>query len=285
VLFGQNCNRNSAYAEPSKTFRFIKKGMVIFMNISVITGASSGLGREFAVQLDGYGLDELWLIARREDRLNELKEKLNTKVRIITIDLFNDSWRAELKIILEQEKPVVRYLINSAGIGIYGRYDEISEADNDKMIDLNIKALVAMTVIILPYMNKGSHILEIASCAGFVPVPFENVYAATKAFVISYSRALKYELNSKGISVTAICPGKIDTEFFEHTGNAKHKPEKKGYIVSAKAVVRHTLKTACRGKQTTVYGMPIKLYQYIGKFLSHDLIIKFMTKFNREIMK
>lgn len=185
------------------------------MKIAIITGASSGLGRGYAENIGRFeSFDEIWLIARRVERLKALSQVLDVRSRCIPLDLSAPDSAAMLSALLDREKPVVSLLVNAAGAGRIGRSDEISIADQNMMISLNAAAVAAVTSAVLPYMEKGGRIMQIASASAFLPVPYVNVYAATKAFVLSYSRALGYELRRRGISVTAVCPYWIkDTEF------------------------------------------------------------------------
>ena len=187
------------------------------MKIAVITGASSGIGRELAIQISQKeSFDEIWVIARREDALQNLKESIKTKVRPIPLDLARQESFEEYKTLLEKEKPDVAFLANVAGFGKFGRYDQIALKDCMDMIDLNCKALVAMTQLTLPYMKRGSRILQLDSLSAFQPVPYINVYGSTKSFVLSYSRALNRELKTEGIRVMSVNPGWVKTEFFDH---------------------------------------------------------------------
>ena len=161
------------------------------MNIAIVTGASSGMGKEFVFQLSQYiKVDEIWAIARREDALNELKEQSCVPVRILPMDLCQSTSFHRLSSILEAEKPDVKLLVNAAGFGKFGAFQKVSLEDDSRMIDLNCKALVMMTRIVLPYMRAGSHILQLDSLSAFQPVPYITTYGATKAFVLSYSRAM-----------------------------------------------------------------------------------------------
>ena len=175
------------------------------MNIAIVTGASSGMGREFVRQLGGYvSVDEIWAVARRASALETLKAETSVPVRPIVLDLLEASSFTELEALLEAEKPNVRLLVNAAGFGKFGAYRKIPVEDDCRMIDLNCKALLLMTRLCVPYMQPGSHILELDSLSAFQPVPYITTYAATKAFVLSYSRAMNRELKAQGIRVMAI---------------------------------------------------------------------------------
>ena len=175
--------------------------------IAILTGASSGMGRELALQLAQWEtFDELWVIARRADRLEALKEQVPFPVRPISLDLTDPQALELYRDLLENARPDVGLLANVAGFGKFGRYDQIPLADSLKMIDLNCKALVAMTELTLPYMKRGAKLLNLDSLSAFQPVPYLNVYASTKAFVLSYTRSLARELRPRGIRVMAVSP-------------------------------------------------------------------------------
>lgn len=253
------------------------------MNIAIVTGASSGMGREFALQLDKENLHEIWVIARRLDRLKELDVNMKTPVRCLEIDLLDAKRVMEYVGLLEKEKPNVKYLVNASGLGIFGNYDEVSMQDEMHMIDLNIKSLVEMTKITLPYMSEGSRVIQLASSASFVPIPNQNVYSSSKAFVTNYSRALNYELKSRGITVTAVCPGWVKTEFFNHVkaDKAPHAPVKYWPIADAKDVVSLAIKDAKKGKTVSVYGFIMNAFRALCKICSHDFVCRNMVRIQK----
>lgn len=182
--------------------------------IAVITGASSGMGREFARQIDLLQqADELWLIARRDDALREVAGKLTTPARCLPADLTDAAARQAIADALNAEAPLVTHLVNAAGFGKFGDWRAIDEADAEAMIELNCRALVAMTRACLPHMGRGSRLIQLCSASAFTPLPHLNVYASTKAFVLSYTRALRWELHGTGITATAVCPTWVKTGF------------------------------------------------------------------------
>lgn len=193
------------------------------MKIALITGASSGLGRAFVHKLDGApGLDELWLIARRRDRLEELAGELSTPACILSLDLVQESDLDTVERLLAEEKPTVSMLINCAGFGKFGSGADLTRRENADMINLNCRAAVELTTLCLPYMGRGSRVLQIASSAAFQPLPGMGVYAASKAFLLRYARALRWEVAPRGITVTALCPGWLDTEFIQVARETKN---------------------------------------------------------------
>lgn len=247
------------------------------MNIAIITGASSGIGREFVLQIASkYSkLDQIWIIARRKERLEELSNKLHSNVKIMTLDLTLDT---DLKILeneLKMNNSNVRLLVNCAGYGITGPFESEGYKEELGMITINCKALTAVTYLVLPYMKEHSRIIQIASAAAFLPQPDFAVYAASKSYVLSFSRALKYELYKRKISVTAVCPGPVDTEFFTISDPKDKSPHyKKLFRVQPKDVVTKALKDSSLGKELSIYGWPIKLIFILSKILPHKLILK-----------
>ena len=250
------------------------------MKIAIVTGASSGMGREFVKQIGHFyrSLDEIWVIARREDRLKELQKQSVVPLRIFDGDLLHRPVYLRLKKALLTEMPDVRMLVNAAGFGKSGTVEEILEEDKNiqlEMIDLNCIALSRMTFYCLPYMSEGSRILNLASAAAFCPQPSFAVYAATKSYVLNFSRGLGSELRKKGIIVTAVCPGPVDTEFFDVSGKTEN-PWKKMTMVKAPKVVRKALLDTRAGKSVSVYSVPMKGARAASKLLPHDLILKLM---------
>ena len=249
------------------------------MKIAIVTGASSGIGMEFVRQLEHFykELDEIWVIARRKERLDEFDGKLPLKVRKFAIDITDADSLNILKIELEVVKPDVKILVNSAGCGKYGKIGELMSEESSNMIRLNVEALTAVTELVLPYISANSRIIQFASAAAFVPQPGFAVYAATKSYVLSYSRALAHELKSRNISVTAICPGSVETEFFDYALNGKKLPlYKKAVISQPEVVVKHAISDSLMGKSMSISGPIMKGFYLLCKFLPHDLIMKFI---------
>lgn len=243
--------------------------------IAVVTGASSGLGKEFVRLMTQENVHEIWAIARNEQRLVELKKQFGKKVRCFSLDL---SERNDIKIfqnMLEGEQPAVRYLVNSAGYDKFGSYDDVSIEESVNMIDLNCSGVVAMGLACIPYMRRGSRIINIASQASFQPLPYQNIYASTKAFVRNYSRALNVELKDKGICVTAVCPGWIDTELFTRANiGAKKTIQNFTGMVTADCVAEKALWDAKRGKDISVYSAYVKIAHLVAKVLPQRTMMK-----------
>ena len=246
------------------------------MEIAVVTGASSGMGREFVLQLQNYvSVQEIWVIARRREALEELAKQVSVPLRIVCLDLCNEESFAQYQTLLEQEKPNVKLLVNAAGFGKFGDFQDVPLIDDCRMIDLNCRALVALTRLTLPYMKKGSHILQLDSLSAFQPVPYIATYAATKAFVLSYTRAVARELKPTGIRMMAMNPGWVKTEFFNHalTTNGS-KVQYYNHLYEAKDVVATGLKDLYKTKKEySVHGLPIRNQVRLVKLLPHNIVM------------
>lgn len=248
------------------------------MKIAVITGASSGMGREFVRQV-GYfyrSLDEIWVIARRKERLESLRKECRVPLRIFDGDLLKKQVYKQYHNGLKEKKPDIRMLVNAAGFGKSGTFSEIASEDKKlqpDMIDLNCRALTRMIQLSLPRMSRGSRIINLASAAAFCPQNGFAVYAATKAYVLSLSRALSSELRSRCIIVTAVCPGPVDTEFFQVSGELTN-PLKKLTMAKAPAVVHKALKDSRKRREVSVYGASMKAARIGARLLPHRLILR-----------
>lgn len=250
------------------------------MRTGIITGASSGMGREFVLQAAARGdLDELWVIARRADRLEQLQQEVSIPLTILPLDLTQEESFARYEALLAEKQPQVTLLINASGFGKFGRYDEIPLQDSLDMIDLNCKALVRMTQLTLPYLARGAHVIQVDSLSAFQPVPYLGVYGATKAFVLSYSRSLNAELAPRDIHMMAFCPGWVKTEFFDHAEQtSKTAVTYFNQLFTAREVVACALKDSARGRDVCVPGFRIKAQVLLTKLLPHRLVIKIWMK-------
>ena len=186
------------------------------MKTAVITGAASGMGREFVLATDReYELDEIWVIDRNGERLETLKEECRTPLRILAWDLSDKSRFEEYRKMLEEEKPEISLLINDAGYGIFGDFEEMDLDETLGIVDVNDKALTALCLLSLPYMKEGDAIVNMGSNSSWQPVPYQAVYGASKAYVLSFSRAIGRELKKRGVHVMCVCPGWIKTDFHQ----------------------------------------------------------------------
>ena len=246
------------------------------MKIAIVTGASSGMGREFVRQLHKYVQpDEIWAVARRESALRELASETSIPVRPIVLDLSKAESFREIASLLEAEQPEVALLVNAAGFGKFGDFQAISLEDDLGMIDLYCKALVPMTRITLPYMHQGSHILQLDSLSAFQPVPYITTYGASKAFVLSYTRAINAELKPQGIRAMAMNPAWVKTEFFDHAFQTNNKVQYFNYVQEAGDVVAKGLKDLYKTKKDmSIPGLGVKLQVLGVKLLPHKLVMK-----------
>lgn len=248
------------------------------MKIAIVTGASSGMGKEFVRQIPFCmkHLDEIWVLARREERLKSLAGICPVPVRCFPLDLARKKSMKVFQDALTGARPDIRLLVNCAGYGKTGATQEAGMEDQTGMIDVNCRALTRVTLLSLPYMRPGARIINLASAAAFCPQPCFNVYAATKAYVLSFSRGLNAELKERKISVTAVCPGPVDTEFFQKSGRLSST--KMAVMVSPEKVVKKALKDAGRRREMSVYGLPMKGARLACKILPHSLVILAMQK-------
>ena len=250
------------------------------MKIAIVTGASSGMGREFVRQMHNYiQPDQIWAVARRKASLEELAAETHIPVRPVVLDLGKEASFREFAAILEAEKPEIELLVNAAGFGKFGDFEAIPMEDDLSMIDLNCKARVAMTRLCLPFMHRGSHILQLDSQSAFQPVPYITTYGATKAFVLSYTRACNAELKPKGIRMMAMNPAWVKTEFFHHAFQTNNKVQYFNYVYEARDVVATGLKDLYKPKKDmSIHGLPVKLQVLGVKLLPHKLVMKTWIK-------
>lgn len=247
------------------------------MRIAIVSGATSGMGRDFARALARENIGGLWIIGRREDRLAALAEELAPlPCRLFSCDLTAEDAFAEIGIALASEAVEVAWLVTAAGRGSIGKFEEGDSEAYADAIDLNCRALTLLTALCLPYMGRGAHILTLASAAAYLPQPGFAVYAATKAYVLHFSRALARELRPRGITVTAVCPGPVRTEFFARAeaGGKKMPKGKEKYMQESETVVRRALKAARKGRTVVTPSLPMKLARLGAKLLPHALLIR-----------
>lgn len=247
------------------------------MKIAIVTGASSGIGKEMVAIIlkERPELDQIWVIARREERLIELRDTLGDKIVPLVYDLAQEREFKSLVNRLRQHRAKVWMLVNSAGYGKFGDFEALPLLEQMGMIDLNCTALTALTYQMLPFMGKASKIVNIASSAGFAPQANFAVYSASKSYVLSFSRALNQELKGRKISVTAVCPGPVKTEFFDVAqsdkdgGMIRHLTKADPIKVAQKAY-----DDALNRKDVSVYGKLIKAFFVISKIVPHQWLLK-----------
>lgn len=241
--------------------------------IAIVTGASSGIGRRLASGLPArYELDELWLIARSEDKLEELGKELSLPTRALALDLTEETSVTALRALLEQETPDVRVLINASGYGKFSRFDRMLPRDVSGMTDLNCRALSLVMHAVLPYCREGSIVVNIASVAAFQPVPYGAEYAATKAYVLALSRAVNREMKPKNVRVLAVCPYWTKTNFFERA-NPDNLIGHFDCMYDPDFIAKKTFAAMKRKKDYVVPGFVAKATHALTKLLPHTFVM------------
>lgn len=254
--------------------------------IIIITGASSGIGQEFARQiLDFRHGDELWLVARRKERLLELKTELESTleqkssnkginplvIKVIPEDISGrHGYQLFSQLFAEEAKAgsfVIDTLVNNAGFGTYGPFEETPVERELEMVELNITSLTGICGAALPYLARGSSIINVASLAAYIPLGNFAVYAASKSYVRNFSLALAAELKDKGIHVLALCPGSVSTEFANVASNGARKEVLGGKPVDK--VVRHALICQQKGKKIALWAFKWKFNAFMSRFVGH----------------
>lgn len=248
------------------------------MKIAIITGASAGLGEKLLEKsVKGFPeIGEYWLIARSEETLQEVSSAYPDKnFRLFSLDLCTAESFDFLSQALEYAKPSVSLLINNAGCGYLDNVGDGPLSHQTDMIDLNVRALTAITHIVLPYIHSGGHIINISSIAGFCPNPRMTVYSSTKAYVSSFSRGLGDELKARGISVTAVCSGPMDTQFI-YKGNIKGKSKTFDILpyCDPDKVASGSIGAAIKGRAVYTPRAFFKLYRVLAKLIPHAIMIK-----------
>lgn len=263
----------------------------VMKRIAIITGASSGMGAEFSKELflnsKNYkfgNFDEIWLLARRADRLKNLKYDLEKtaeektgpeypSLKTIEIDLSGTAGVNAFNALIKTTKRVeaknggfeIGLLVNNAGFGTYGEFVETPLDRELEMIDTNCSTLTGLCGISIPFMNQYSTIINVSSLAAFLPLGNFAVYAATKSYVLSFTMALAAELKDKGIHVTAMCPGSVSTEFANVASNGARKEVLHGY--PADLTVKHALKCASKKKHIALWAPKWKITAFFSRFI------------------
>ena len=249
-------------------------------NIAIVTGASSGIGKEFFHSLERKKeeLDEIWVVARNEEKLKALSSSV--PVRVFALDLSQKQATDELSRVFNEEKPSIRYLIAASGFGRFCALSEDDPAVLQNMVDLNCRSIVGLTAAAFPYMAKGGLIILIASLAALQPVPYLTTYGATKAFVLSYGRALNKELQAeKGARCLCVCPFWTKTAFFDRAETEKKVVKKYIALYEPQQIVQKAWKDAKRKKRdVSIYGGKAKFQALLVKILPHRLVMRVWLK-------
>ncbi|MEE8836364.1 MAG: SDR family NAD(P)-dependent oxidoreductase [Eubacteriales bacterium] len=258
--------------------------------IALVTGASSGLGRQMIMEMDATekNIDEFWLIARRRERMEALSENLSRPSVIIPLDLMKPESIDELKQKLTEAEVEIGVLVNSAGLGKIGNYAALTTEENNLMIDLNDRAAVDVTMIAIPFMKAGDRIIEICSTAAFQPLQHFSVYAASKSFLYNYSRALRLELLPKRIPVTAVCPYWMkDTEFIPTASKTSSSYSSASPIrnfalaVDSKTVARRVMRDSRAGFAVSTPGLLCTLHRFFGKLVPRETLLYIWEVFRK----
>lgn len=231
--------------------------------IAIITGATGGLGREFTKLITAENVDEIWAVARNEQKLDALKNEFGEKIKALSKDLTSQEDISSIEEKLDAEKPVVSYLVNNAGLAAMDPVRKFKTETVRKTVEVNCVAFAELISIVLPYMKKGSIALNISSQASFQPNPYISLYSATKVFERYYSRAINAELKGEGITFTAVCPGWVDTELLAEERNGVKV--KFPAIVTAEAVAKKALHDAKKGKDMSVCTAYVKFMHVLTK--------------------
>jgi len=249
------------------------------MDIAIITGASSGLGREyvFAVLKRYPNLDKIWIIARREDRLLEVKKANRQKIEVFPMDITKEESIEKLEEQLKLNNANVKLLINNAGFGKLGKFEELSLQNNTGMIKLNCEAFTAIIYAVLPFMGENSKIINTCSIASFAPNTRLAVYSSTKAYVMSLSLGLREELKGKKINVLAVCPGPMDTEFLPvaNIGKADSKTFDRLPRVIPSVIAEKSLRVSDKNRSVYTNKFIYKLFRLVTKILPKTITMKF----------
>jgi short-subunit dehydrogenase len=245
---------------------------------ALITGASSGIGEAFAHALAKEGT-ELILVARSRDALEKLAHKLRAehlkRVEVITADLSKPSPGEKLAAEVAARGMTVDLLVNNAGFGTVGAFHKLDAKREQQEIALNAAAVVDLCHAFLPQILRADQggIINVASLAAFQPMPYMSVYGATKAFVLSFSNALWAEYRKQGLRVLAVCPGPVETGFFEATGNkGLRKTVPNATVVSAQAVADLSLKALRKNQTVVLPGYQAKAMAWTTRFVPRKLL-------------
>ena len=258
---------------------------------ALVTGASDGIGAEFIKILASQGYN-LILVARSEDKLNDLAEKMSNEFGIlcsvIVADLSSANAAHNLFHAVEEKGLEVNFLINNAGLLRNGFFAELSLADQEQMIAVNVLALTSLTHL---YANKmaasgGGHILNVASLAGWMAIPNQNVYAATKAYVLAFTQALSNEMMAanSGVQITALCPGYTATKMMDNPEQGATLRIPASMMMSAQEVAEMGIKGCLAGKDLIVPGIANKFTASFTHFFSKSLLTKILGSLYRKTM-
>ncbi len=250
--------------------------------IAIVTGASSGIGKEFFLSLNekAKDLEEIWVIARNAEKLNALQETTQTSLRVFSLDLSAKEALQTIEKALEQETPQIEYLICASGFGRFCGFQDDERETLENMVDLNCRSIVGLTRACAPYLNKGGLVMLVASVAAFQPIPYIATYAATKAFVLSYGRALNKELKkTRGARCLCVCPFWTKTAFFDRALSEQTVVKKYAVMYEPKQIVNRAWKDVKKkNRDVSIYGAYARGQALLVKLLPHRLVMKIWMK-------
>ena len=248
------------------------------MSIAILTGASAGLGQSFFKSLAARypDLDSIWLIARRKERLEQMGEGSPVPVTVLPLDLVNPASYDVLGEKLKEEQASVKILINNAGLGELDNVADSTWPVQARMVDLNCRALTAVTTVVLPYMERGGFVLNVCSIASFCPNTRMTVYSSTKAYVMSFTKGLREEMKAAGVNVSAVCPGPMKTEFLDVAGIGDRSPMFKMLPYSdPDRVADRAIIAAAKGRCIYTPKLLFKFYRVLAKLVPHNIMMQF----------
>lgn len=252
------------------------------MKIAVITGASSGLGVEFTKTIIKQypKLDEIWILARRKDRLEDIvKHNPDQKIRAVTLDLGVDEEYRKLETLLSEVKPQIGILINNAGYECSGNFRDMSASDIQTIISVNVKGLTMVQKICSPYFAKDSFAIMTCSVSSFTPIPYQAVYSASKKYVYALGKALREEEKRNNVNILLLCPGNMDTEMHPR-GQARQSKQMNALpFLDMENVTKIALAKAEHKKAVYTPGRFYKFYRVVSKVFPSSLIMYFAKKF------
>lgn len=250
--------------------------------IAIVTGASSGIGKEFFLSLNekANDLEEIWVIARNADKLNALQETTQTPLRVFSLDLSAKEALQTIEKALDEETPQIDYLICASGFGRFCGFQDDERETLENMVDLNCRSIVGLTRACAPYLSKGGLVMLVASVAAFQPIPYIATYAATKAFVLSYGRALNKELRkTRGARCLCVCPFWTKTAFFDRALSEQTVVKKYAVMYEPKQIVGRAWKDAKKkNRDVSIYGAYARGQALLVKLLPHRLVMRIWMK-------
>ena len=250
--------------------------------IAIVTGASSGIGKEFFLSLKDRAphLEEIWVIARNAEKLQALASDTTASLRVFPLDLSDVSAIPVLQKTLEEEKPQIEYLICASGFGRFNAVEDDDLSVLENMIDLNCRSVVSITKTASPYMAKGGAMVLIASVAALQPIPYIATYAASKAFVLSYGRAMNKELRKRrGARCLCVCPFWTKTAFFDRAESDKTVVKKYVVMYKPEQIVRRAWKDLKKkNRDVSIHGSTARGQALLVKVLPHRIVMNVWMK-------